>query len=914
MWSAADSALLKDSSVLSEEVSSCTASVCSGTTTLLALVESLGEVLKHSDVARRKAGLDFLCRVLEGLPEGKLSSDECSFLVTFLLDRLKDRAVMFSPVIRGLRAVAVGQQGTVAKEDFARVVWMLLDGETIQAQSFTLEDRRKIYDVLTLAVRNHLRDNLDRERFLLGFASAVQGETNAKNLFAIFNAWPAVIRSVPKLDTLLEEETFSALECYYPIDYSGSQDGISKKDLSEALRRCLLATPKFGVRSIDLFLEKLDSDLPPAKTEALLCLREATEAFSIGSFELRMNLLWNSCKREIMGIQESTSKSTVREAKYLIRDVTKMACSTPRVLDKWVDLIWRDLRSFLGFLESKLLKTAADILCIVISASSGQGASARLCDEAVENLLGVMKRKDADQVHLARVLLRFLEAGAISSKNRAEIVSSLKFRLSCDDPQACGQWVRILVVLQAKAPDEEVKQILKECFQKYVKCGGDSLALGEKESLIAQLIKDDEALPVTEWCDSLTSKESALKDDELKLLSTLCANYDAFFEKIAPRLVDLGEFGALESVWDKKASGESEMDKLLELCLGQGNQSTGIMSSAKSTGLLRKMGRTLGANRRDWIQSVLGHILASTSKSNAALARNSAALLCSLKPEVVKSLDIKAVFQPTESIDAECLAKVRSSILNKLWSTEMQGLFNRVKEDSVSIEAESWVAKGLVMRGIFDDEAVLQFFRNLGKSDQEGNIAAALLNVLSDDDDLSRDNHHLVLPFYKQRFFQRSLSAMKDLFEETRNPVFLEAAVCQLPSVPASAARPLVLPLVPLLSESLVSGGGGGRTNSKALSGFLSFVRQLDSTAASEAWERLVPFLLKVASAESGGASVEERAYSLEAVDQAAAAAAGSKDKELVLRVTSSTAPLLDDGKRVIRKAAADARNAWLLV
>ena len=95
---------------------------------------------------------------------------------------------------------------------------------------------------------------------------------------------------------------------------------------------------------------------------------------------------------------------------------------------------------------------------------------------------------------------------------------------------------------------------------------------------------------------------------------------------------------------------------------------------------------------------------------------------------------------------------------------------------------------------------------------------------------------------------------------------------------------------------------------SPATSSFLSFLKSLDSSS-SELSEVVVPFLLEAASTPA--AKMGDRITALNAL-QASASDKASRDMRKA--VVTKTESLLGHKKRLVRKAAADTRNLWILL
>ena len=77
----------------------------SGDLTILKLVELLGPWLTDLDKERRRQGTSLLASVLKMISPELLQETECSFMVKFFCDRLKDHYIVVPHALTGLAAI-----------------------------------------------------------------------------------------------------------------------------------------------------------------------------------------------------------------------------------------------------------------------------------------------------------------------------------------------------------------------------------------------------------------------------------------------------------------------------------------------------------------------------------------------------------------------------------------------------------------------------------------------------------------------------------------------------------------------------------------------------------------------------------------------------------------------------------------
>jgi len=900
MWSRETSALLKSFNVTEDEVSNCAAALNGRSLTLLALLEALGPALKHEDVAHRASGVDFLVQVLAAVGEGLVNGEELAFMVTFLADRLKDRAVVFPAVLRGFHAVSVRHGQHLADEDLKRVVLALTSD--LSVQSFTASDRGRAYDVFAFALR-HRGHTLATppewaERFLLGFLSSVEGETNARNLHTIFSVWPVVIARLNPAVLAVMEDVFDALACYFPIDFRGSQEGITRPMLAAKLRECLLATPAFASQALPLFLEKLDSEVAQAKVEALVCLRSAHDAFSVPSLAAHASAVWASCKQEIMGIRETTSKKVVREAYEVLRSFTKKLSPSADHGQRWMDLIWDEMAPFLRFLESSLCETAADILSSVATAATAKQANA-LVQKSVAELLAVYRKEESDKVLLAEMVVKLLRAITPEESSfslAVELVDVCKEETSHKDQARRSAWTLAL----ASATHKDIpgaQRIAIDLFPALVANNTLNTSVSAKAALsLAVLNAEDGKALVVALCEKLCL---AAGEDEQRLLAAICASNTGLRISSAKLMAERYVKERSSYLVSPLLAMATGADDVAELLANQTEFAKALLSEAQCDASHRLI-IVLAAKVVD--ADVLAHALR-TLRENMDDA-NSAAFVCAAATSTLEALPSAALDAVFELEPTEAVRKVQGSLLNKL--SREHSAQEAYKGATRSNQHLCWIVRGLLARGDQAEKELQAFLDGLATLPRE-QVPREVENVLVDLPEWSnKAGHHKVLPFYRQRFFQKSAPQLIKKHGEASDDRFLAAVVAQLQHVPASAAQSQVAAALPLLAASMKESGGGGGETASAL---LAFFRRLDAAQATKLASDVVPLMADLAKRTE--VSVDQRVAALEALETAAASS--DVTPELKRRVSDSLAPLMDDGKRLVRSAAAAARNAWLI-
>lgn len=106
--------------------------------------------------------------------------------------------------------------------------------------------------------------------FIYGIINSIDGERDPRNLDFIYTFMPQFIATYPLLH--LSEEMFEIFACYFPIDFNPTKndpDTITRENLATKLAQCLVSSPDFVEWTVQLALEKLESELLVAKCDSL---------------------------------------------------------------------------------------------------------------------------------------------------------------------------------------------------------------------------------------------------------------------------------------------------------------------------------------------------------------------------------------------------------------------------------------------------------------------------------------------------------------------------------------------------------------------------------------------------------------------------------------------------------------------
>ena len=671
-----------------DEVSGIVDRLNQGASKIADLMTALGPLLTDPDASKRQLGCQCLSQVLVRLRDDLLDAAEIHFLVTFLIDRLQDSPLMFSPVVEAFSAL--GALDALQDADLHQLTRSLLFD--LHCQSLTLKDRAKILDLLRLGLSPSRLDPLLHsplaKEYLHGFLQCVEGETNPRNLKVIFDCWTILLTHLDC--SIFLEDIFETLSCYFPIDFNQPKNNphsVTREDLSAGLESSLASTDKFAPLAIPLFLEKLSSDLTEAKRDALAALRICLAKYSPAQLAPFLKDIWNGCKQEIMGIRASHSDpGVVEQAHRLLEALTARLGSAIQspvnhgILNDWIGLVWADLKSFLKFLESNLMETAVEILARVASADKIVG------DDLVHRSLPVLievTEKSEDQARILDLASRLLRTKPIRGKTSPDFAPSfLSLCEKCleqDERSVRDAASRALRFGRQSMNYSLIEDRLSRAFALSVQ-DRDYLGVAERAELTLAMTDLDEA-KVEAWIRSVMPIGVARGGEaNIQILVALACRKEQYVKMVFPGLLeaiqipDLRPFaiGAMGQICSKSSEDQyeyftTEQDMLSRIILD-------VKDIAKEEeieqcqSLLRLLGRKMLTLKH--VENLQQQVLKNfsredeTSSSPCPLLE---ALLCSLPVNIVNGLDWSSVFRTaaTQTNNRKDVFKVLGTVLNK---------------------------------------------------------------------------------------------------------------------------------------------------------------------------------------------------------------------------------------------------------
>ncbi|CAI9735793.1 nucleotide excision repair homolog [Octopus vulgaris] len=377
---------------------------------LLEIVQCLGSALTTSGLSRRADGTKLLCDALHQIPQDLLIFAEVELLCTFLCNRLGDHHSLQPAALHGLAALSkcCNVPSTVPEKLCRRIF------REVQCPSLAQKDRYSVYSI----IYNFLVTKLDELRkmegdFVCGFIQAMDGEKDPRNLQLAFQCAEIIIRQLSL--GLFVEEMFEITACYFPIDFQPPADnphGIEKEDLVLSLRRCLTATPSFAEFVLPLLFDKLSSDVPDSRIDAMQTLAEVSPVYGAEALNkyLSLNVLFSILRNELISgsieAQEAALKATQNIASTLTDQIIEDDRESP--LNSFLNYILKVCR-----LNSQQEEQFVNHMRLLHSAASASKVSAiHILQEKLPELLEMSEKACQSnwKVLILRCIHGFLEA------------------------------------------------------------------------------------------------------------------------------------------------------------------------------------------------------------------------------------------------------------------------------------------------------------------------------------------------------------------------------------------------------------------------------------------------------------------------------------------------------------------------
>ncbi|KAJ6129581.1 hypothetical protein N7512_002361 [Penicillium capsulatum] len=370
-------------------------------TTLIEIVQQLGEYINDEDPILRGKAVSFLTSVIKALSPRFLSRQQIQVLTTFFCDRIEDGGA-----VAGLETLQSLDRFT---KEMATETAQALFSNFQDLQSRSQSQRFHVYQLLNELMSRHrtaLREM--GEISLVGVVDIMTGEKDPRNLMVVFS-----ILKVVMVEWDIEnhvELLFDSVYNYFPITFRPPPNdpyGITAQDLKGRLQECISATSKFAPHSIPALLDKLDSTSPNVKKDALNSLIACIQSYDPDTVSRYSITVWEVLKFEILNAQEEfLSESSLQALQGIAQRLSEgiITVSQDIPLAQYLRPITKECNEQLQEPQQKQAKPAQQILGS-LSASSA-AAFTLIVQTVVAPIFTVYQ--EADGIVKQRALLETL--------------------------------------------------------------------------------------------------------------------------------------------------------------------------------------------------------------------------------------------------------------------------------------------------------------------------------------------------------------------------------------------------------------------------------------------------------------------------------------------------------------------------
>ncbi|KAL4925479.1 MET18/MMS19 family protein [Aspergillus undulatus] len=335
-------------------------------TTLVEIVQSLGEYINDEDPLLRGKAVSYLTAVIKALPPKFLTRQQVQVLTTFFCDRIEDAGA-----VSGLETLQKLDRFT---KDMAEELATALFQNFSALQSRAQSQRFQVYQLLNELMSNHraaLHEMGDIS--LVGTVDLMTGEKDPRNLMLVFSILKVIMMEWDISNHV--ELLFDSAYNYFPITFRPPPNdpyGITAQDLKNRLQDCISSTSLFAPHSIPSLLDKLDSTSQNVKKDALNALIACINSYSPDTVSAHSITIWESLKFEILNAQEEflselSLKALHGIAKRLSEGVTQISDQLP--LAQYLRPITKECNEQLREPQQKQAKPAQQILKATSEAS-----------------------------------------------------------------------------------------------------------------------------------------------------------------------------------------------------------------------------------------------------------------------------------------------------------------------------------------------------------------------------------------------------------------------------------------------------------------------------------------------------------------------------------------------------------------
>lgn len=347
-----------------------TEKVRNGKLKVIDIVKSLDPVLINTNHEIRLRGVELLTRIIISQKNNFFLEKEIEVLSEFLCLRLIDHKSMEQPTLRCL-SYFVDCENKPARFDTTLMEFFKGKANTHKMDS---KSRLLVYEIIRKVIveRRQKSSNIDSD-LIYSLVQVIEGESNPRNLLTCFSIVNFIMKNFNDLEPFIDD-LFEWLVSYYPIDYSPnekdlseSQDvNISRSDLVHALYDCFYANELNAENLQTLLLEKLESNMMSTKLESLHCLIKCYEIFPLKSVKDYATSLWTSIRVECLKKRNSVDPNLMEVSNKALSALTTNLAEDNEVYFTFISELYDELSIAFRKPEMDLFESAAMLLTSAI--------------------------------------------------------------------------------------------------------------------------------------------------------------------------------------------------------------------------------------------------------------------------------------------------------------------------------------------------------------------------------------------------------------------------------------------------------------------------------------------------------------------------------------------------------------------
>lgn len=934
----------KDTAALSSLCKNIASEIKSGSMKLCTLVEILGSYMTDQNVLTREKGVTALSFVLSQLPQDYLTESELHFIITFYCDRMKDHYSIIPSVLHGIQAIVnMTHLPQNASSSLLRVMF-----EHVQCQSQLLPERRIIYLVLKNLLENRSDDLRSMGPDLVyGVISSMDGERDPNNLILIFNMLPRFIKEFPLGH--LTEEMFEVVACYFPVDFnpSGENINVTREDLAEKLMPCLCAVPEFADYCLPLVIDKLSSTLMVAKLDSLNLLRESVQTFGLSKIESYLPDLWTILQKEIVSGRDIKIRDAALQA---ITSLIKVMLVNETVCKNFIDKIIADIKWSLCDVQLSLYRPCQTLLETI--ATVDKMMCIHILKIAIPLCIGQYSTKTSlnDKIALIETLNNWMKICSnhdfciqdVPELSWTNVPQMYLDDLTIENTELKSKIFFGLTIQKAYLNDVQ-RSMLYNAVCNEIETGCDKIQIVCHTTIIdfATLYLEEISMLVKErLLSNIDETKMELLKRRIKALAAI-AKIPELGCVILPKIVTMITntvntdicVTALQNIQKLVTLKKSDyniheflykechiIDKLILY------ETNVVDSKMLISNICQLIIRNLTIEEQRVIVEKYAVAL------NTKIPETDVTVMMNLFISLRKNIDLNINNNMVENLynlaTSNCNVDIRqtsckflSVLLNKMKVSDLDRVVsyledkinnnlsanNDIKLKQHTVNFQIWMTKALVMRGYAKSQYFLENLSHLLSHDELGQFTGEQYQILVSkyEDILITENFCDVKIFYKQRVFEHLLRQNIN-FTKTMRQNYLIALVHLLEQIPEELLFLHLTELVPLLIESL------SLSNEHLVLWTLISLKLFLNTkhdVFSDNLQCVIPRLMQLSMHRIMGV----RIAALECLAHCAnyPVILINPYKETVL---DKLGIIIDDRKRLVRKAAVEARTRWYLV